>query len=88
MSTPADSRTRANDEIDAIAKYLSREVCGDDVFDGDQSDALEPQRDWYRTQAIGLMRTMRSLGWQDPPRRAGQTVHALPMPMPTSRRPR
>lgn len=70
MSTPDEHRTKANDEIDTIAQYLSREVCGDDVFDGDQSDALEPQRDWYRTHAIALMRTMRSLGWQDPPRLA------------------
>jgi hypothetical protein len=55
-------------EIATIATYLSNEVVGDFVFDGnDHGDAP----DQYRTHAIVLMRTMRSLGWQDPPRTAG-----------------
>lgn len=67
---------QAEHEIDTIARYLSNEVAGDFVFDGnDHGDAP----DFYRTHAIALMRTMRSLGWREPARLVGPVL-APPMP--------
>lgn len=55
------------EEIETIARYLSDEVVGDFVFDNNDH-GTGPE--YYRTHAVALMRTMRSLGWKEPDRKA------------------
>lgn len=62
------SSSQFRDEVEALARFMSHDLHGDYVFDGnDHGDA--PGR--YRTEATAILRFVRSLGWQEPPRVAG-----------------